>query len=329
MSTTPHDALFKTIFSQPEHAAGELRLALPPSLVAHLDFATLTLRPGSFVDEALRERSTDLLFSVQLAGHEAFIYLLFEHQSRPERLMAFRLLRYMVRIWESLLKDQPQARSLPLIIPVVLAQGETGWRVDTAFEMLYDATPEILAAAGEHAIRLRFVLDDLRGVSDGELHARTMSALGRLGLWCLRNARTPEELVRGIGDWLDLVREVRRAPNGRAALAVLWRYIFATNEKKQGAKILQRLLRAVGRDETKEEIMSAADDFIEKGRRKGRREGIAEGKRQMLLRLLRTRFGELAETLVARIEAAGTAELDLWAERVLSARTPEEVVAKT
>jgi predicted transposase YdaD len=68
MSTTPHDALFKTIFSQPEHAAGELRLALPPSLVAHIDFATLTLRPGSFVDEALRERSTDLLFSVQLAG---------------------------------------------------------------------------------------------------------------------------------------------------------------------------------------------------------------------------------------------------------------------
>jgi hypothetical protein len=49
----------------------------------------------------------------------------------------------------------------------------------------------------------------------------------------------------------------------------------------------------------------------------------------MLLRQLRARFGELTETLVARIEAAGTAELDLWAERVLSAQTPDEVVAKT
>ena len=148
-------------------------------------------------------------------------------------------------------------------------------------------------------------------------------------MWCLRNARTPEELVRGIGAWLDLVREVRRAPNGRAAIAVLWRYIFATNEKNRGEKILKRLLRAVSEDEAKEEIMSAADDFIEAGRREGRREGIVEGQRQMLLRQLRARFGELTETIVARIEAAGTAELDLWAERVLSAPTPDEVVAET
>lgn len=115
----------------------------------------------------------------------------------------------------------------------------------------------------------------------------------------------------------------------------LFKTIFSqpTNEKKRGQKILQRLLRAVGKDETREEIMSAADDFIEAGRRKGhrqgRRQGIVEGQRQMLLRQLRARFGELTETIVARVEAAGTAELDLWAERVLSARTPEEVVAKT
>ncbi len=32
------------------------------------------------------------------------------------------LLRYMGRIWESCLRDRPQAKGLPVIVPVVLAQ---------------------------------------------------------------------------------------------------------------------------------------------------------------------------------------------------------------
>src|SRR4051812_5532481 len=101
MQPNVHDALFKTTFSQVEHAAGELRLILPEDLVARLDFATLALCTGSFVDEALKERSSDLLFSAMLAGHSVLLYLLFEHQSRVDELMPFRLLRYEVRIWDN------------------------------------------------------------------------------------------------------------------------------------------------------------------------------------------------------------------------------------
>jgi hypothetical protein len=41
----------------------------------------------------------------------------------------------------------------------------------------------------------------------------------------------------------------------------------------------------------------------------------------MLLELLRTRFGELPEAAVARVNAADVAQLDLWAKQVLSAPT--------
>jgi hypothetical protein len=58
-----------------------------------------------------------------------------------------------------------------------------------------------------------------------------MSALDRLVLWCLRNARTPENLVWGLKGWVDLVREVRRAPNGAAAFTMIFRYIFMVNER--------------------------------------------------------------------------------------------------
>jgi hypothetical protein len=150
-----------------------------------------------------------------------------------------------------------------------------------------------------------------------------MSALGRLALWCLRNARTPEELLRGIGGWLDLVREVRRAANGPAALATLWRYILAANRQMRAKEVLSRLLRAVAEDEKEqEEIVNAAEELIEEGRR----DGLVKGQRKMLFRQLRARFGELPEAVVARIEAAGTDELERWGERVLVAQSLDGVV---
>ncbi|WP_441292492.1 DUF4351 domain-containing protein [Sorangium sp. KYC3313] len=54
--------------------------------------------------------------------------------------------------------------------------------------------------------------------------------------------------------------------------------------------------------------------------------GRQEGERAVLLRQLRARFGELPDAAVARIEAAESAALELWAERVLSARTLADVL---
>jgi predicted transposase YdaD len=83
MIENPHDAFFKMVFSQPEHAAGELRAVLRPELVQRIVWDTLTLCPGSFIDAALARSYTDLLFSVILDGSRAFLYFLVEHQSTP------------------------------------------------------------------------------------------------------------------------------------------------------------------------------------------------------------------------------------------------------
>ena len=100
----PHDAFFKEVFSRAKTAKGELEAMLPKALVAELDFSTAQLHSGSFVDEQLRQRHSDLLWSVRLRGREALLYVLLEHQSRPDPLMPFRILRYMVRIWDRWLR---------------------------------------------------------------------------------------------------------------------------------------------------------------------------------------------------------------------------------
>ena len=120
--STPHDALFKYVFSQPEHAASELRSVLPVALSEHLDWSSLEPQPASFVDERLSGRQADLLFTIQCEGRDAYLYVLLEHQSSTDPLMAFRLLRYLVRIWEAFLVAHPEVRRLPAIIPVVASR---------------------------------------------------------------------------------------------------------------------------------------------------------------------------------------------------------------
>ena len=47
----------------PTNAASELRAVLPPDLARRLDLGQLAPAPGSFVDESLRWRNSDLLFT--------------------------------------------------------------------------------------------------------------------------------------------------------------------------------------------------------------------------------------------------------------------------
>ncbi len=322
MAANVHDAFFKEMLSRPEHAASILREILPASIAARIDFATLALSAGSYVDQALKERHSDLLFSASMASRPALLYLLFEHQSRVDGRMPFRLLRYEVRIWERWQRDNPHAQKLPVILPVVLHHSVDGWTGSTAFEDVLDADPDTLAAVAPHVPRFQFVLEDISHATDEALRARAMTALARLSLWCLRHAREPWELVDRLGAWVDLVREVRAAPHGAAALALIMRYIFATTEPDKPEELVAKLLATVG-DEGKEEIMTAADQLMERGRAQGRQQGL----RDVVLTQLRARFGALPDAVVARVGVAGTAELDRWSVSLLTAPTLDGVFA--
>jgi hypothetical protein len=102
--------------------------------------------------------------------------------------------------------------------PLVVHHSEGGWTGELAFEALLAIDPELFDVLAPYVPRFRFLLEDLCGMSEEALHRRAMSALGRLALWCLKNARSPEEVARRMQGWADLVREVGRAPNGMAAL---------------------------------------------------------------------------------------------------------------
>lgn len=95
MAPNPHHALFTRTFLKRDNAISFLRAMLPQGLVRQLDFSTLTSLPTHFVDAKFEECESDLLFSIQLAQHPAFILTLFEHQSTLNWWMVLRLLEYV------------------------------------------------------------------------------------------------------------------------------------------------------------------------------------------------------------------------------------------
>jgi len=90
----PHDRFFKESMSHPEVATDFLRHYTPPEVSRLLDLASLEMVPGSFVDRELQEHFSDLLYKVALLdGSSAHVYILFEHKSYYEPLVALQLLR--------------------------------------------------------------------------------------------------------------------------------------------------------------------------------------------------------------------------------------------
>jgi hypothetical protein len=239
---TPHDALFKAVFSEGESAFALLKASLAPELAAAIDPASLEQQPASFVDEELREVHRDLLFTAKLAGKDALLYVLFEHQSTVDPLMPLRLLRYIVRIWEAWLRDNPRARTIPAVLPLVLHQGPRPWSAATRLSDAIALPPDLLAAARKHMPELVVALRDL-GASPAPSDP---SPLVRLTLGLLRAAAADQDVVAELERLAPLVRELLSDPRGRVRFALLVRYTTLVVGEIDVTTVARRVRNAIG-----------------------------------------------------------------------------------
>jgi hypothetical protein len=135
----PHDLMVRAVLSDLTEAASFLQAHLSNEVSQGLNWSTLRLVEGSFVDEDLRGSEADLLYEVeQISSQDAvWLYVLLEHQSTPDRWMRFRLLKYCCRIWDQSFRDQPDQRELRAIVPLVFYQGERSWSYSSEFADLF------------------------------------------------------------------------------------------------------------------------------------------------------------------------------------------------
>lgn len=272
----PPDKFFKEVFSRVEVARGFFQAYLPSNLVAAIEWKSLKPEPGAFIDERLLTHTSDLLFSAQIGAAPVLLYFLFEHQSRPDRAMPFRLLGYMVHIWEQWRKQAAPAAMLPAILPVVLYQGREAWTVPRHFGDSVKLPANLEAQLRPFQPDFEYILVDIARVSTEEIRGEI--AL-RLVLTLLKAVRTGT-----LPGWLEgaapaLGHLLMEAEPTRFVHSLL-RYAFEADANVPST--LAQLLAKVPQENVRSSAMSIAEQLREEGLEKGRQEGRHEGRQEGL-----------------------------------------------
>jgi predicted transposase YdaD len=293
-----------------------------------MDFRTLRVENGSFVDRALRSRHSDLVLSVRMRGERVYIYVLVEHQRDVDPLMVVRMLIYMARLWEQLLRESPGMKAVPPIMPLLIHNSAGGWTAATAFQDVVAAEGEVRRALRPYIPRFEMRLIELGEGQARRLAARMLTAFGEIVLWCMSVAGDEARLEAELQHRAKAIEKMVQAPDGLAALGAVMRYIVATHQGMSEKKT-RELLEKVG-PRTKEAVVTWVDAMEQRaekrGEKRGVRRGVREGCARMLLQQLAARFGEVPAEVAARVEAAGEGELDRWALRMLTAPTLEDAL---
>nr|ELR5039378.1 Rpn family recombination-promoting nuclease/putative transposase [Providencia stuartii]ELR5082375.1 Rpn family recombination-promoting nuclease/putative transposase [Providencia stuartii] len=262
-----HDAAFKSFMSQVENAKDFFHFHLPEHISTLCDFNTLTLTNSSFVDKQLRSWLSDVLYSVQTTEGDGYIYLLVEHQSTPDKLMAWRLMHYAFLAMNQHL--QQGHKDLPLVVPILFYHGDTS---PYPYSQLWtDCFP--LASVANQLYTGCFPLVDVTVVDDNDFINFRKVAIMEL-VMKHKHLRDKNEHVISL-----IAQAINRNYNTDSDVITILNYLFATIDTPNVEEVVQQLCDQV--EKYQEAIMSIAqrlqDKGIKVGWEKGHQQGLEEG----------------------------------------------------
>ena len=283
----PHDKLVKSTFSDPDNARAFLKAYLPSHLVRRIDWTTLSLASGSFIDPEFEATSSDLLFTAKIDGQPAFLFVLFEHQNEEDPLLGLRLLTYMVRIWNDYRRDNPAATKLPPILPLVLAQDNKPWKSSTRFADLINAPDGAGEELKKHIPDFEFQLVELFRMPFEKILG---TPLGILTLRALKAEKLQALLDDPVWDEALLIQLPA------SSFEMLMRYILDRDLDKPAFRTKLKTLR---NPKLSQNAMSLAEQF----RQEGRQEGLTRANQAAILEALEVRFERVPEGLREEIQS--------------------------
>lgn len=276
--TVTHDKVFKTFLNDVQTARDFLSIYLPKRLLQLCDLTTLHLETNSFLDPELRAHYSDIVYSVEVTDRpgkqKAYVYSLIEHQSTPDRWIAFRQMRYAISIMYNHISQGNDY--LPLVIPMLFYHGTVSpYPYSTNWFDLFDAGQREVA---QSLYTQPFPLIDVTVIPDDEILTHKRIALLEL---LQKNIRQRDMMV--LADKLAFLIQLFSGTDEQ--LEVLLRYMLEVGDTAEPDRLLQML--AVGSPEHKEVVMTVAQKLEERARKEGHREGHREGKLELARKMLR------------------------------------------
>ncbi|CAM4396150.1 MAG: Recombination-promoting nuclease RpnA [Legionellaceae bacterium] len=310
----PHDAVFKSSMMNKKVAKEFFSEYLPEAIKESIDYSTLRLCSESYLDEELQKTASDVLYSVNFSGKEGYIYCLVEHQSTPDKWLPLRIIKYTCSIMERHRHEYP-TDDLPLVIPIVLYHGKVVYPYSTDLNDLIHAPRELI----ENFLFKPFTLVDTHKIPDENLREKYWSGLM---LYIFKHIFA-REIMPYIESSIKLWQLIGHE-GGKDYIINLVNYISTVAETADGQSAITYIANNIDK-EIGDEVMTIAEQLIQKGKYEGISQGIAQGELNMLICMLEAKFHVIPEEYLNLINNADADTLLLWGRKAVFAKTMKDI----
>jgi len=315
----PHDLLVRRFLIDPELMA-DLLLFYTQKLadqqaVKLLDLKRLECKSPVTIDEQLIEGIGDLRFSTSFKGskRQSDVYLLFEHQSKIDRRIRVRGLKYIVQTFDMFDETHKGEEKLPYPLVVILYHGKIPWKHLPAMDELIEIAPGMMTGLLNYQLILIDVSElkpeDFKGhpVLQAVLEALQLASKGRL--------------VAEFDRVMDRLTAVKKDPRIKGWLRSFARY--AMSVAKIGAEqIVKAFSKILSEREANDMAKTTAEELWIGGK--------TEAKAEAILIVLRERFKKVKvpkATESAIRQLRDPVALDSWTAYAASCQSMDEFAA--
>ncbi len=220
------------------------------------------MESGSFIDSEMKNYQSDILYSVNTSKGSGYIYVLIEHQSTPDKLIAWRLMRYSLAAMQKHLEQGN--KQLPLVFPILFYCGEqsphpysTNW-----LDCFHNRK------LAEHIYTNPFKLADVTTLDDGDIMQHRRIALLELLQKHIRR-RDMTELLDSI---VKLLSYNYYTDN---QVITMFNYLIQEGNAQKPMEFITEIARQSEKHEGA--LMTIAQTLRQEGRQEGIQEGLQKG----------------------------------------------------
>ncbi|WP_338112010.1 Rpn family recombination-promoting nuclease/putative transposase [Rickettsia asembonensis] len=216
------------------------------------------MEKDSFVDKTLKKSILDILFSVKFNSEDGYLFLLLEHQSKPDYYMAFRLFKYMLKIAEYHMKTT-KSKKFPFIYPLVFYNGIQKYNAPLNLWELFENS-ELVKATWTNDYQLINVHD----ISDKELKKNAWSGILQFFMKHIHE----RDLLKRWEEIADLLPKFAKVNIGIDYIELILFYTL-TKIKQSDIMEVENILKSKLNSKKREKIMgSIVKHWLQEGRRK-------------------------------------------------------------
>jgi predicted transposase/invertase (TIGR01784 family) len=239
-----HDMGYKRILSQKKYFVGFLHDFIREDWAKEIREEDVELIDKEFILKDFKDKESDIIYRVRIGNRIVVFYFLLELQSKVDFTIPFRLLNYILGLYNRLFQDAGEKERekknyrLPVVVPCILYNGTGNWTAARSFREYLQGGDLF----GEYAIDFRYILLDINRLTDEDLFA-----VGSIvsSVFVLDKKRKPEAFLASL---MQVLRKTKKLPDGERTELIHWM-----------ADVLSK------KDETYKELTMQALEWMEKG----------------------------------------------------------------